>query len=60
VEILVRTGGAKFRMTGQVLSTHPGFGMGVRFVLRDSGEREEVMRLVAVLSASSSLDQPMR
>jgi len=34
--------------------------MGVRFVLRDSGEREEVMRLVAVLSASSSLDQPMR
>jgi len=52
VEILVRTGGAKFRMTGQVLSTHPGFGMGVRFVLRDSGEREEVMRLVAVLSAS--------
>jgi len=38
----------------------PRFWHGVRFVLRDSGEREEVMRLVAVLSASSSLDQPMR
>lgn len=60
VEILVRTGDEKFKLTGQVLSSHPGFGMGVRFVLRDSGDRKEVMRLLAVLSAGSLLDEPVR
>jgi len=60
VEILVRTAETKLRIRGQVLATHPGFGMGVRFMFRDSGEREEVLRLLAVLSAGASLDEQPR
>jgi CheY-like chemotaxis protein len=60
VEILVRTADTKLRITGQVLAAHPGFGMGVRFMFRDSDEREEILRLLAVLSAGPSLDQQHR
>jgi c-di-GMP-binding flagellar brake protein YcgR len=60
VEILVRTADTKLRITGQVLTTHPGFGMGVRFMFRDSAEREEVLRLLAVLSAGPALDEQHR
>jgi c-di-GMP-binding flagellar brake protein YcgR len=60
VEILIRTADTKLRIRGQVLTTHPGFGMGVRFVYRDSAEREEVLRLLSVLSAGSSLDEQPR
>lgn len=60
VEILVRTSDMKFKITGQVLSTHPGFGMGVRFTFRDSAEREEILRLLAVLSTGPSLDEQRR
>jgi len=60
VEILVRTADTKFKIRGQVLNTHPGFGMGVRFMLRDSAEREEILRLLAVLSAGVSLDEQPR
>jgi CheY-like chemotaxis protein len=57
VEILVRTHDNKFRIRGQVLATHPGFGMGVRFTFRDSVEREEILRLLAVLAAGPTLDK---
>jgi c-di-GMP-binding flagellar brake protein YcgR len=60
VEILIRTADAKFKILGQVLTTHPGFGMSVRFMLRDSAEREEILRLLAVLSAATSLDEQTR
>jgi len=60
VEILVRTADTKLRITGQVLAAHPGFGMGVRFMFRDSDEREEILRLLAVLSAGPSLDEQHR
>jgi hypothetical protein len=43
-----------------VLATHPGFGMGVRFMFRDSSEREEIMRLLAVLSTGPALDEQPR
>jgi CheY-like chemotaxis protein len=56
VEILVRTARAKLKVRGQVITTHPGFGMGVRFVFRDSAAREELLRLLAVLSAGPTLD----
>jgi len=42
---------------GQVLTAHPGFGMGVRFDYSDSAEREQVRRMLATLSADSSLDE---
>jgi c-di-GMP-binding flagellar brake protein YcgR len=60
VEILVRTAEMKFKVRGQVLSTHPGFGMGVRFTFRNSTEREEILRLLAVLSAGPALDEQPR
>ena len=60
VDILVRTADTKLRIRGQVLVTHPGFGMGVRFMFRDSVEREELLRLLAVLSAGPMLDEQNR
>jgi c-di-GMP-binding flagellar brake protein YcgR len=60
VEILVRTADTKVRIRGQVLATHPGFGMGVRFMFRDSAEREEILRLLAVLATGPSLDEQPR
>jgi CheY-like chemotaxis protein len=57
VEIVVRTVDTKFRIKGQVLAAHPGFGMGVRFTFRDSVEREEILRLLAVLAAGPTLDK---
>lgn len=60
VEILVRTLDTKLRIRGQVLVTHPGFGMGVRFMFRDSAEREEILRLLAILSAGPTLDEQPR
>jgi CheY-like chemotaxis protein len=60
VEILVRTADIKLRITGQVLAAHPGFGMGVRFMFRDSVEREEILRLLALLSSGTSMDQQLR
>jgi hypothetical protein len=43
-----------------VLTAHPGFGMGVRFMFRDSAEREEILRLLAVLATGPSLDEQPR
>lgn len=60
VEILVRTADTKLRISGQVMTIHPGFGMGVRFMFRDSVEREEVLRLLAILSAGPELDEQLR
>ena len=57
VEIVVRTADMKVKIRGQVLTTHPGFGMGVRFMFRDSAEREEILQLLAVVSAGPTLDE---
>jgi CheY-like chemotaxis protein len=47
LEIVVRTEELKLRIRGKVKSTHPGFGMGVEFVLRTEDQRKEVQQLVA-------------
>jgi CheY-like chemotaxis protein len=60
VEVLVRTADAKVRISGQVLATHPGFGMGVRFTFRDSAEKEDILRLLADLASSSVGDNLLR
>lgn len=57
VEIVVRTADTKFRIQGEVLTTHPGFGMGVRFLLRNSAEREEVQRLLGVLALIPAVEK---
>jgi CheY-like chemotaxis protein len=60
VELLVRTADAKVRILGQVLATHPGFGMGVRFNFRDSAEKEDILRLLAELASSPVGDKLFR
>lgn len=60
VEIVVRTSEMKLKIRGHVLAVHPGFGMGVRFVFGDAGEREEMLRLLALLAAGPSLDEMPR
>lgn len=60
VEIIVRTPEMKFKVQGQVLSIHPGFGMGVRFMFRDTAERGEILRLLGVLAAGPPLDEQPR
>lgn len=57
VEIMLRTAETKFKIRGEVLSTHPGFGMGIRFILRDSSEREEILRLLGVLAVGPSIEE---
>lgn len=57
VEIVIRTKDMKVKIRGQVQAVHPGFGMGVRFMFRDDVEREEVLRLLALLSTSAALDE---
>ena len=57
VEILVRTADTKFKIKGEVLTTHPGFGMGVRFLLRNSAQREEILRLLGVLAVGPSIEE---
>lgn len=60
VEILIRTADTKLRIKGEVLTAHPGFGMGVRFTFRDSAEREKILRLLALLANGSTLDEQPR
>jgi CheY-like chemotaxis protein len=60
VEIVVRTAEMKLKIRGQVLAVHPGFGMGVRFVFDDTAEREEILRLLALLAAGPTLDELSR
>jgi hypothetical protein len=57
VDIVVRTSDRKFKIRGEVLSSHPGFGMGVRFVFQDSGDREEILQMLALLSAARARDE---
>ncbi len=56
VEIVVRTPEMKLKIRGHVQAVHPGFGMGVRFVFESAAEREEVLRLLAVLAVGPALD----
>jgi hypothetical protein len=57
VEIVVRTAEMKLKIRGQVQAVHPGFGMGVRFVFDSAADREEVLRLLALLAAGPTLDE---
>jgi hypothetical protein len=43
-----------------VLNSHPGFGMGVRFEFSGDAEREDVLRLLAVLATGPALNEISR
>ena len=52
VEITVRTHEMKFRLSGVVQASHPGYGMGVIFELKAKNEREELQKLTEFVSAT--------
>lgn len=52
LEIVVRTDTAKMRVLGKVRSVHTGFGMGVKFSLRNADQREQVEQLMASLASA--------
>jgi hypothetical protein len=60
VEIVIRTAEMKVKIQGQVLAVHPGFGMGVRFMFDSDDEREEVLRLLALLANGPTIDELAR
>jgi len=60
VEIVIRTAEMKVKIQGQVLAVHPGFGMGVRFMFDNDDEREEVLRLLALLASGPTIDELVR
>ncbi len=53
VEILVRTYEMKLRLRGQVLASHPGYGMGVAFELKTKEELENVKKLTDYVAATT-------
>jgi CheY-like chemotaxis protein len=53
--IVVRTHELKLCVSGKVQSTHPGFGMGVRFDLTTDDERAQVQELIACAQAEPKL-----
>jgi CheY-like chemotaxis protein len=53
IEVQVRTRDCKLRVPGVVLASHPGYGMGVRFELRNPSDREGLERLIALLGITA-------
>lgn len=54
LEIVVRTYEMKLRLRGTVLSSHPGYGMGVAFELNTKEERENVKKLTGYVASTQS------
>ena len=54
VEILVRTYEMKLRLRGTVLTSHPGYGMGIGFELKTKEEQANVKKLTDFVAASVS------
>jgi CheY-like chemotaxis protein len=53
VEIVVRTHEIKLRLSGQVKASHPGYGMGVSFMLNTKDERHGVQQLIDFVAATT-------
>lgn len=53
VEILVRTYDMKLRLRGTVLTSHPGFGMGIGFELISKDEQGNVKKLIDFVAATT-------
>lgn len=59
VQIVVRTGDTRMRIQGTVQAMHRGFGMGVSFSQRTAEEREQVQKLIALVSQPADLNSPV-
>jgi CheY-like chemotaxis protein len=53
IEIIVRTHQMKLRLSGQVKSSHPGYGMGVLFHLNTNDDRHGVQQLIDFVAATT-------
>lgn len=53
VEIVVRTHELKLRLRGIVQASHPGYGMGVAFDLKNKEERENIKKLTDFVAATA-------
>jgi AmiR/NasT family two-component response regulator len=53
VEIVVRTYEMKLRLRGAVLTSHPGYGMGVAFELKTKEESESVKKLTDFVATTT-------
>jgi CheY-like chemotaxis protein len=53
VEIVVRTYEIKLRLSGEVKSSHPGYGMGVLFHLNTKDDRHGVQQLIDFVAATT-------
>ena len=53
IEITVRTHDMKLRLSGEVKSSHPGYGMGVSFKLNTQDERQGVQQLIDFVAAAA-------
>jgi hypothetical protein len=53
IEIIVRTHEMKLRLSGQVKSSHPGYGMGVLFRLNTNDDRQGVQQLIDFVAATA-------
>jgi CheY-like chemotaxis protein len=57
VEIVVRTQDMKLRVQGVVQSVHPGFGMGVKLVLKTAEHHDHVQTLIRLLEQSGEASE---
>jgi CheY-like chemotaxis protein len=53
IEITVRTHEMKLRLSGNVKASHPGYGMGVSFMLNTKDERHGVQQLIDFVEATT-------
>jgi CheY-like chemotaxis protein len=53
IEIVVRTYEMKLALRGAVLTSHPGYGMGVAFELKTAEERSNVKKLIDFVAATT-------
>jgi len=56
VEIVVRTHEFKVRVSGEVKASHPGYGMGVTFLLNTNEERDGVQHLLDFVAATAAAE----
>ena len=57
LQMVVRTHDVKLRIDGTVQSMHPGFGMGVQFVLGTEEHKQKVQQLIECVQAESQSSQ---
>ena len=53
VEITVRTHEMKLRVSGEVKTSHPGYGMGISFRLNTKDERNGVQQLIDFVATAA-------